>query len=401
VADTEVYVMSPLEIVCGYVFGTVGTLPVTRHPGSPRDALERVVRGALQRSPCGVSFSGGRDSSAVLAIATHVARRDGLPDPVPITKVYPDVVDADESRWQEQVIRYLGLQDWQRVVIHDELDLVGPVARDRLVTHGVMWPPTIGADLPVVDALGRGSLIDGEGGDEVLGDGTHRIAPLARLIRSPRPVRRRRLLAGLEAVGPARFRLAGVRRFWGADATPWLRPAGREALLSALYGTERSRPLSFAASVRTVPGQRHHVLAARNRRLLAAQRGVDVSSPLVHPDVVAALARHGGVLGPGDRTAALRTIVADLLPDDVIARTTKAVFTNCYLGRHTREFAAGWNGSGVDADLVDAEALRRQWLGDQQHALTAALLQSAWLAGARRTPTSGDAHRCSTQECLP
>jgi asparagine synthase (glutamine-hydrolysing) len=383
VADEALYLMSPQEIVCGYVFGTVGTLPAARTALTPREALERVVRRALERSPCGVAFSGGRDSSAVLAVATHVARRDGLPEPVPITKVYPDVADADERRWQERVVRHLGLRDWQRVVIHDELDLVGPVARARLLAHGVVWPPTIGTDGPVLEALGPGSLIDGEGGDGVFGDATHRIAPLARLIRSPRPLRRRRILAGLEALGPARLRFAGVRRFWGADATPWLRPAGREALLSALYGTERSRPLSFEASLRMVPCQRHHVLAARNRRLLAAERGVEISSPLVHPDVVGALARDGGVLGPGDRTAVLRSLVADLLPDDVIARTTKAVFTDCFMARHTREFAEGWDGSGVDVDLVDPEALRRQWLADQQHALTTALLQSAWLAGAR------------------
>ena len=113
------------------------------------------MRNALLRPPCGVAFSGGRDSSAVLAVAAHVARRDGLPQPIPITKVFPDVPTAEEGSWQESVVRHLGLDDWQRVVIHDELDLVGPLATANLVAHGVVWPPTIHGDVPVVELGSR------------------------------------------------------------------------------------------------------------------------------------------------------------------------------------------------------------------------------------------------------
>ena len=56
---------------------------------SPRAALEAVVLRALLRPPCLVSFSGGRDSSLVLAIASDVARRHGLPLPVPATNRFP------------------------------------------------------------------------------------------------------------------------------------------------------------------------------------------------------------------------------------------------------------------------------------------------------------------------
>ena len=48
-----------------------------------------------------------------------------------------------------------------------------------------------------------------------------------------------------------------------------------------------------------------------------------MSSPLLHPDVVHALARQGGVSGRGDRTATLRALVSDLLPDAVIAGRTR------------------------------------------------------------------------------
>ena len=129
-----------------------------------------------------------------------------------------------------------------------------------------------------------------------------------------------------------------------------------------------------------VPTRRTQVLMARNRRILAERRDVAMMSPLLHPDFVHAIARDGGVLGRGTRTDVLRLLAPDLLPDQVLARTTKAAFTLCYLSCHTREFAARWTGAGVDSELVDPEELRRMWLSDRPPAPTAALLQSAWAA---------------------
>ena len=173
----------------GLPHGPPGTLPPPSDPQiTPRAALELVVRRALQRPPCGVAFSGGRDSSLVLAVATHVARRDGLPDPVPITRIFPGIAEADEQEFQEAVVRHLGLHDWHRVVFEDELDVVGPIAARHLLAHGVVWPPNIATDVPLVDAVPGGSVLDGEGGDDVLGVASHRVAKLTRLIRQPRPL---------------------------------------------------------------------------------------------------------------------------------------------------------------------------------------------------------------------
>ena len=104
-----------------------------------------------------MAFSGGRDSSVVLAIATHVARRDGLPEPVPITRTFPGIDEAEESVWQEHVVRHLGLGDWQRLVLHDEVDAVGPLRAARLREHGVLWPPNLAADVPMADVVRGGS----------------------------------------------------------------------------------------------------------------------------------------------------------------------------------------------------------------------------------------------------
>ncbi len=61
--------------------------PGPRVPAPPaptaREAIERAVLPALQRQPCLVAFSGGRDSSAVLAVAALVARRPGWRSPSP------------------------------------------------------------------------------------------------------------------------------------------------------------------------------------------------------------------------------------------------------------------------------------------------------------------------------
>jgi len=376
--------MSPVEIVCGHVIGTEGALPPAQSTTvTSRRALEQAVVPALSRPPCVVAFSGGRDSSLVLAVATAVARRDGLPEPVPVTYVFPDDAAADEREWQELVVRHLGIVEWERVTIRDELDLVGPLAAQHLVRDGVLWPATLARDVPLLERARGGAVLDGEGGDEVLGSFEHRVAPLAALLRHPRRLHPALARAALEAVGPARLRARRAERFWGAETTPWLRPAGRELLLASLAAGERHRPLAFDASVRRVPVQRHHVLAARNRALRAAAFDVEIHSPLVQPEVVHALAREGGRLGPGSRTDVLRAIASDLLPDEVLARRTKADFTDCYFGARTHDFVVDWDGGGVDDRLVDPPELRRLWSSDAQHGLTAPLLQQAWLASRR------------------
>ena len=118
---------TPLEISSGLV------LPPRRRPprlpelpagATPRSEFERAILPALSESPCLVSFSGGRDSSAVLATAARVARREGLPLPVPITHRFPSASDTQETEWQEQVIRHLGLDDWVRIDAAGDLDCV-------------------------------------------------------------------------------------------------------------------------------------------------------------------------------------------------------------------------------------------------------------------------------------
>ena len=69
-----------------------------------------------------------------------------------------------------------------------------------------------------------------------------------------------------------------------------------------------------------------------------------------------------------------------LVPDDVLARRTKASFDGAFWNRHSRAFAAGWSGGGVDPDLVDTDALRREWVHERPDGRTFTLLQALWLA---------------------
>jgi asparagine synthase (glutamine-hydrolysing) len=122
---------------------------------------------ALSRPPCKVAFSGGRDSSAILAIATYVARRHGLHDPIPLTFRYEEYPRTWEDEWQELMVRHLDIRDWEIVAIRAEFDVLGPTARDTLHRHGLFWPPNSYTMMPMFQAARGGSLLTGRGGDEV------------------------------------------------------------------------------------------------------------------------------------------------------------------------------------------------------------------------------------------
>ncbi|WP_416904082.1 asparagine synthase-related protein [Micromonospora echinospora] len=150
-----------------------GTEP---RPASPLAALEEAVLPALRRPPCLVSFSGGLDSSLVLAVAVRVARRAGLPEPVPATWRFTGAPRADESDWQDRVVAALGCPSWQVLRADDDLDLTGPVARRMLLRHGLLHPANAHLHLPVVELASGGSVLTGAGGDQSspAGDGAIR-----------------------------------------------------------------------------------------------------------------------------------------------------------------------------------------------------------------------------------
>jgi len=332
--------LTPLEIASGFVFGFSPPTPVLAPfeigTLTQREALERAILPALMRPPCLMSFSGGCASSAILAVAVHLARREGLELPVPATNRVDGSASADDTARQERVIISLGVTEWVRLEVADELDLVGPVAMRVLRRHGFLWPSYAHLSLPLIEWASGGSLITGLGYRNALGD--------------PGALLRRDL-----------------------DPLPWLRPSAQREV--------RARWTADAASR---PSAEHHRLGwwGRLRRVrvgiellrrLGAELRVQVCHPLIDPMFSAAL----GQLPLHRRST--HALFEDLLPPELLARPTSSADKDAFWGARSRELAAAWQGEGVDPDLVDAAALQIQWSLQRPDPRTFLLLQSVAL----------------------
>ena len=392
------YRASSLEMATGWVSGRT-TIPRPEPPEAhehPRRAMERLLLPALQQRPCVVGFSGGRDSSAVLAVAVDLARREGLDPPVPVTNVYPELDETDETRWQELVIRHLGLDEWVRQEFTDETDLLSPTSIASLRRHGPLWPATIHNREPLISVARGGCYIDGEGGDEVLGD--FRLTPLVRILTGDLQIGTRAAKELVKTLGPKRVRRHLARRSMRYNRTlrPWLKPEANEWFISTSAAESTDVPLAYGPAILRFLGHRGVQACFGNLDRMGAHLGVQYVHPLLDPGFALALAQFGPRWGHAGRTATMRAVFRDLLPEELLSRPTKVFFNRAYAHRHTREFVEHWDGTGLDPELIDAEELLRAW----QHPLfpggSFQLVHLAWLAthaGERsgdRAPTDVD-----------
>ena len=341
---------------------------------SPLGALERATLPGLERPPCAVSFSGGRDSSLVLAAATRAAARAGLPPPIPVTLRFDDAPEAEESRWQERVIAHLGISDWRRLTVRDELDLVGPTAMGVIARHGVLHPNNTYAHAPLFAEVPGGALLTGIGGDDLFGRWRWRSMADA-LARRSRPRAWDLVdLASLALPARARRELESVRH----DLRPprWLRQDAFREVTGALLDDAMSEPVRWRDWTPWEARRRMIATSAWSLDVLAADEDARAINPLLEPGFVAALAKAGGNLGFGDRTALMRALFADALPDEVLARPDKAYFNQSFWRGPSRRLIEEWDGEGVDHDLVDPDALRREWSWPVPDAKSAMLLQA-------------------------
>jgi hypothetical protein len=374
--------LRPLEICYGLALGSCRSIaPLTPDRSrSPREALEAVMRGALLRPPCLVSFSGGLDSSALLALATAVARREGLADPVPATLVFPDSAESDELEWQELILRHLGLDDWIRLSFTDELDAVGPVAQCALTRHGLLWPFNLHFHLPIIEAAAGGTVVTGFGGDELGRSSASLSAERAFARRRVAGPRAGVHLAYRLSPQPVRLLRELVRRHDLQRGFPYLTAKARRQLQVALV-REHTHPFGWGRLLRRwLWRSRYFQVCRANFAALASHDDVAMVHPFVEPPVLSSLGESGRYVGLGGRSELLDALMGDLLPPKFLNRTTKGAYSVPLWTDTATSFAAEWSGTGLDASLVDPEAVRAAWLTEGRSVMSTSMLQAAWLA---------------------
>jgi asparagine synthetase B (glutamine-hydrolysing) len=378
---TSRQILPPLELAAETAFGedlAAPPLPDVDRALDPLRALEDSVVPYLERPPCIVSFSGGRDSSAILAVAVRAARREGLPPPVPVTLLYPGEPAADESAWQELVVRHLGLTEWERVELRSgERDLLGPLAQHVLRRHGVISPFGTYSMIPVFQRGAGGTVLTGEDGDGLFEFWEYQ-RPIGVLSGQLRPeLRDLRRLAKVAL--PASLRRPYFRRFRVAPMN-WLRPAALGAYQRLWSRELASEPRRWDRRVDWWSRRRVNAVIKEGFGMVAGGYGAEVVHPFFDPRFLAALARRGGRRGFGDRTRAMSAVFSEVLPEAILRRKDKADFTRSGWGPAAKRFIAAWSGMGVPLDLVDPAGLRAAWAEALPDARTILLLHAAWLA---------------------
>jgi len=354
--------VNAVELATGIVFGS-SPVPLPATPLTPRAALEAAVERALRERRCFVSFSGGRDSSVVLATAVAVARREGLPDPIPLTIRAQRVRESDESDWQESVIAHLGLADWIRIEAGDDLDCVGPYAARALARHGLLWPFNAHFHAPLLEHAAGATLLTGIGGDELWGSScAPRTGPRRRLLQAAPRLVRRAVLARREPI-----------------AFPWLRPRTARRARALAAADTASVPRATAGRMAFARGMRYLGTGAGSLERLASDVDAVIVHPLLDLEVWGAMAVSAARKGFATHADAIRAVADDQLPSSLVSRRTKAGFDGLFFAEHARAFARSWDGSGVPRDAVDAAALREHWLGTAPDPHSFLLLQAAYL----------------------
>ena len=379
---------SAVELAIGIPMGVDDEIAARLHDAQrravrrdPLELLDESIARAMSDHTI-VQFSGGVDSSLVLAAATRAARARDLPLPIPFTLRYGRE-ESEESAFQEELVETLGLTDWIILDVDGEDDLLSPASRAHLLEHGMSTSARVASrdwylsELPVRDGS---VLMSGEGGDEVLGP-----APFATLhgLRWAVAHRRQRRTA----LGALRRRTtARVRRFRSVPDSfyaPWLTETGR-TLANRLMLDDRSHPVTMKQWMRRYRSKRNLVGGIDSVARQAGRFGFDYSAPLLDLEFMAGLTASIPEHDFVNRMLVIRKYFPGLLPASIANRTSKASFNASIFGPDTQQFARSWDGQGgVPLELVDPEILRSTWL-DASDSRGGLMLQSAWLTSQGR-----------------
>jgi hypothetical protein len=383
--------LTVFEVASGFPSGLDARVP-SPSPAwrgrSPQEALDAALRPHLERGDCFVAFSGGRDSSAVLAAAASLARREGLRPPIPATLRWPAAPLSHENEWQERVVEHLGLEDWRVLVLDDDVDLLGTRACAALRTYGLFAPAAAVIMLPLIELAAGGTLLLGEGGDDIF-EGRERALPLLHALSARRRLSVSEARRAALALSPSVVR----RRVYERRAAPhqyWLKPAARAMEARREAASRAQEPLGWTAYLDWSSRFARATTLKASWDRFALPHDTEVVCPFWDPRFLGAIGGLGGWRGLGTRTEAMGTLFGHLLPVDVQARDTKADMTASVWGKQCYDFARQWTGSGLDPDVVDHDLVRRVWLSPRPYYSSALMLHAAWLADdvERQKPSS-------------
>jgi asparagine synthase (glutamine-hydrolysing) len=207
------------------------------------DLLDTAVRRALAQGLPAIYLSGGLDSVSVAAVATDVARTDGLIEPLALSLVFPE--PYSEETTQRSVAGQLGLQHLVASLQEalGNLGLVEAAVRASSKLPGPIQNPWLPAYAWLAEEArrrGRATILTGSGGDEWL-----TVSPLyaADLLR-------RLDIGGLVRLGQSHARSYEVSRaalvrnlLWNFGARPILTDHRRAIARKVAPGALRARRL--------------------------------------------------------------------------------------------------------------------------------------------------------------
>ena len=164
---------------------------------------------------------------------------------------------------------------------------------------------------------------------------------------------------------------------------PWLTSAGRDAVDAALGAASEREPLPWRRYLAWVFARRSWELAQHTLAGVGEPFDCRIVHPLAEPSVLGSLASAWPGRGPIDRTEVMQATVGDLLPSAIVERDGKAILASVFMGPRSRAFIERWDGSGVDDQWVDAQALREVWARRYPYVGSFNLLHQAWLTQTR------------------